>query len=109
MIETANTREDQEPKTRTLKDLVNTPFKKIMFVVQLISYVLIVGSPAIGAYIGKQLDLDVVKTGAIIFGVFIAGEVLFYGSLFFLGKELLLLIKSKVKKWFKKKDTMQKV
>ena len=109
MTEKVDTKEEQEPKTRTLKDLVNTPFKKIMFVVQLISYVLIVGSPAIGAYIGKQFDLDVVKTGAIIFGIFIAGEILFYGSLFFLGKELLLLIKSKVKKWFKKKDTLQKV
>ena len=109
MTETVNTKEEQEPKTRTLKDLVNTPFKKIMFVVQLISYVLIVGSPAIGAYIGNQFDLDAVKTGAIIFGIFIAGEVLFYGSLFFLGKELLLIIKSKVKKWFKRKDAMQKV
>ena len=97
------------PKSRTLKDLVNTPFKKIMFVVQLISYVLIVGSPAIGVYIGKKIDLDAVRTGAIIFGIFIAGEILFYGSLFFLGKELLLLIKSKVKNWFKKKDTQQKV
>ena len=109
MTETVNTKKDQRPKTRTLKDLVNTPFKKIMFGVQLISYLLIVGSPAIGAYIGNKLDLDAVKTGATIFGIFIAGEILFYGSLFFLGKELLLIIKSKIKKWFKKKDTQQKV
>jgi len=105
MTEKVNPHEEQQPKTRTLKDLVNTPFKKAMFVVQLISYLLIVGSPAIGALIGNQFDLDAVKTGAVIFGVFISGEVLFYGSLFFLGKELLLLIKSKVKKWFNKKDT----
>jgi hypothetical protein len=109
MTEMVNKKEENMPKSRTLKDLVNTPFKKIMFVVQLISYVLIVGSPAIGAYIGNKLDLDAVRTGAIIFGIFIAGEILFYGSLFFLGKELLLLIKSKVKNWFKKKDTQQKV
>ena len=109
MTEMENKKDEHAPKTRTLKDLVNTPFKKIMFAVQLISYVLIVGSPAIGAYIGNKLDLDAVKTGAIIFGIFIAGEILFYGSLFFLGKELLLIIKSKVKNWFKKKDAQQKV
>jgi hypothetical protein len=109
MTEMENKKDEQVPQNRTLKDLVNTPFKKIMFVVQLISYVLIVGSPAIGAFIGNKLDLDAVKTGAIIFGIFIAGEILFYGSLFFLGKELLLLIKSKVKNWFKKKDPQQKV
>ena len=95
-------------KTRSLKDLVNTPFKKAMFGVQLLSYALIVGSPFIGSFIGKQLDLDTLKTGALIFGVFIAGEILFYGSLFFLGKELLLIIKSNVKKWFKRKGDQQK-
>jgi hypothetical protein len=109
MTERINSQEDPQPKTKTLKDLINTPFKKAMFVVQLISYVLIMGSPAIGALIGNQFDLDTVKTGAVIFGVFISGEVLFYGSLFFLGKELLLLMKSKVKKWFIKKDTEQNV
>ena len=91
-------------KPRTLKDLVNTPFKKTMFALQLISYVLIVGSPAIGALIGNILDLDTMKTGGVILGVFIAGEVLFYGSLLFLGKELILIIKSKIKSWFKKKS-----
>lgn len=95
-------------KTRSLKDLVNTPFKKAMFGVQLLSYVLIVGSPFLGSFVGKQLDLDTLKTGAVIFGVFIAGEILFYGSLFFLGKELLLIIKSNVKKWFKRKGDQQK-
>lgn len=109
MTEKVILQEEQQPGTKTLKDLVNTPFKKAMFVVQLISYVLIVGSPGIGALIGNQLNLDAVKTGAVIFGVFIIGEVLFYGSLFFLGKELLLIIKSKVKKWIRKKDTEQKV
>jgi hypothetical protein len=107
MREEVNPQSERPPQTRTLKDLVNTPFKKAMFVVQLTSYVLIVGSPAIGAFIGNQLHLGAVKTGAVIFGVFIVGEVLFYGSLFFLGKELLLLIKSKVKKWFIKNDTKQ--
>lgn len=102
MNETLN-QQNQQLKTRSLKDLVNTPFKKAMFVVQIISYVLIVGSPAIGAVIGNQLDLSGVQTGAVVLGIFIAGEVLFYGSLFFLGKELLLIIKSKMRKLFKKK------
>jgi hypothetical protein len=103
MTEQDTIQEEQQAKERTLKDLVNTPFKKAMFGVQLLSYVLIVGSPAIGALIGNMLELNTVKTGGVILGVFIAGEVLFYGSLFFLGKELILIIKSKVKKWFKKK------
>ena len=33
----------------------------------------------------------------------IAGEILFYGSLAFLGKEIVLLIRDKVKLWFKRK------
>ena len=87
---------------RTLKDIVNTPFKKAMFVVQLISYVLIVGSPLIGGAIGGLLGLKAAKIGGLILGIFIAGEVLFYGSLVFLGKEVVLLIRDKTKVWFKR-------
>lgn len=89
---------------RTIKSLVNTPFKKVMFGVQILSYVLIVGSPLIGGAIGGALGLKAGKTAGVILGVFIAGEVLFYGSLIFLGKELVLLIRDKAKGWFKKKS-----
>ena len=92
-----------DKKPRTLKSVVNTPFKKAMFVVQIISYVLIVGSPLIGGAIGGLLGLKAAKIGGLVFGVFIAGEVLFYGSLAFLGKEVVLLIRDKAKIWFKKK------
>lgn len=90
-------------KPRTLKDLINTPFKKAMFVVQIISYVLIVGSPFIGGAIGGLLGLKASRIGGLILGIFIAGEVLFYGSLIFLGKEVVLLIRDKMKRWFKRK------
>ncbi len=93
----------EEPKTRTLKSLVNTPFKKVMLGVQILSYVLIVGSPFIGGAIGGIMGLKAAKTGGVILGIFIAGEVLFYGSLIFLGKEIVLLIRDKAKGWFKKK------
>lgn len=86
---------------RTLKDLVNTPLKRIMFGVQLLSWVLIVGSPAIGAVVGNILDLKTGQTAAVILGFFIAGEVLFYGSLFFLGKELLLFLRDRFKRWIR--------
>ncbi len=92
-----------EPPPRTLKSVVNTPFKKAMFVVQIISYVLIVGSPFIGGAIGGILGLKAAKIGGLVFGIFLAGEVLFYGSLAFLGKEVVLLIRDKIKIWFKKK------
>ena len=87
---------------RTIRDLVNTPFKKAMFAVQILSYVLIPGSPVIGGAIGRILGLTVAKTGAVILGVFITGEILFYGSLLFLGKEVVLLVRDKVRHWFKK-------
>lgn len=90
-------------RVRTIKDLANTPFKKAMLVVQLISYVLIVGSPLIGGFVGRSLGLKTAQTAGLILGIFIAGEVLFYGSLAFLGKELVLLIRDKMKGWFKKK------
>ena len=97
-----------EQKRRTLKDLVNTPFKRTMFVVQIISYVLIVGSPFIGGAIGGLFELSVSKTGAIILGLFLAGEVLFYASLAFLGKEVVLLLRDKIKRWFKKTKSGKK-
>jgi len=89
---------------RTLKSLINTPFKKAMFVVQIISYVLIVGSPFIGGAIGGLLGLKASQIGGLILGIFIAGEVLFYGSLAFLGKEVVLLIRDRLKKRFKRKS-----
>ena len=70
-----------------------------MLVVQVISYVLIVGSPFIG---GGMLGLNAKKIGGLILAIFIAGEILFYGSLAFLGKEVVLLIRDKIKRWFKK-------
>lgn len=87
----------------SLKDLVNTPFKKAMFIVQILSYVLIVGSPLIGGAIGRLLKLSTGQTGGIILGVFIAGEILFYGSLIFLGKEVVRLLRTKMKSRFKLK------
>jgi predicted permease len=92
-----------EEKKRTFKDLVNTPFKKAMFALQILSYFLIVGSPVIGGVIGNWLQLSTAKTGGVILGVFIAGEILFYGTLFFLGKEVVLLVKDHTKKWFQRK------
>jgi hypothetical protein len=90
-------------KARTIRDLVSTPFKKAMLVVQVTSYMLIVGSPIIGGLIGRSLGLKTAQTGGIILGIFIAGEVLFYGSLAFLGKEVVLLIRDNMKHWFKRK------
>jgi hypothetical protein len=88
---------------RTLKGLVNTPFKRVMLGVQILSYVLIVGSPVIGGAIGAAMGLKAAKTGGLILGIFIAGEVLFYGSLIFLGKEIVLLIRDKAKGWFRRR------
>lgn len=92
-----------ERRSRTIRDLVSTPFKKAMLVVQITSYVLIVGSPFIGGAIGKALGLKAARTGGVILGIFIAGEILFYGSLAFLGKEVVLLLRDKMKAWFRKK------
>jgi hypothetical protein len=93
----------EEKPARTIQSLVNTPFKKVMFGVQILSYVLIVGSPVIGGAIGGALGFSAARIGGVILGVFIAGEVLFYGSLIFLGKEIVLLIRDKARGWFKKK------
>lgn len=95
---------DSKSGSRSIRDLVNTPWKKAMFVVQLISYVLILGSPLIGGFTGRALGLKTAQTGGLILGIFIAGEVLFYGSLAFLGKELVLLIRDKVRLRFKRKE-----
>ena len=100
---TQDNNSDQTPKVRTIRDLANTPFKRAMLGVQLLSYILIVGSPLIGGTIGRSLGLKAAQTGGVILGVFIAGEVLFYASLAFLGKEVVLLIRDKMKGWFKRR------
>ena len=64
----------EESQPRTIKSLVNTPFKKVMFGVQILSYVLIVGSPVIGGAIGGVMGLKAAKTGGVILGIFIAGH-----------------------------------
>jgi hypothetical protein len=92
-----------EEKKKSFKNLINTPFKKIMFSLQILSYFLIVGSTVIGGFIGNWLKLSTTKTGGLILGIFIAGEILFYGTLLFLGKEVVLLIKERAKKWFRRK------
>ena len=102
MSELKHNKESTE-QARTIRNLADTPVKKAMLVVQLISYVLIVGSPVIGGFVGRSLGLKTAQTGGLILGIFIAGEVLFYGSLAFLGKELVLLIRDKMKGWFKRK------
>ncbi len=93
-----------QEKTRSIKDLANTPFKRAMLVVQVLSYVLIVGSPLIGGAVGGLMGLNAKQIGGLILAIFIAGEVLFYGSLAFLGKEVVLLIRDKVKHWFRKSN-----
>jgi hypothetical protein len=93
----------KEIKKRSVKDMVNTPFKKAMFAVQILSYFLIVGSPFIGAALARFLELNGKQTVGMIFGVFLVGEILFYASLFFLGKELILLLKDKMKQWLRRK------
>ena len=82
---------------RTIKSLVNTPLKRIMFGVQILSYFLILGSPVIGGISGRMFDLTSGQIAGLILGIFIAGEILFYGSLAFLGKELILLLKDKLR------------
>ncbi len=106
MVEKENTpgsKKELIPEARTLKGLINTPFKKAMFMIQILSYVLIVGSPVIGVAVGGLIGLKASKIGGLILGIFIAGEVLFYGSLAFLGKEVVLLIRDKMKVWFKRR------
>ncbi len=73
MIENESNAGSQK-RTRTIKDLVNTPFKRAMLVVQVISYVLIVGSPFIGGAIGGLLGLNALKIGGLILGIFLVGE-----------------------------------
>lgn len=91
-----------EDKPRNLKSLANTPWKRAMLFVQLLSYVLIVGSPLIGGAIGGIIGLKASGIGGVILGIFIAGEVLFYGSLAFLGKEVVLLIRDVLRSKFRR-------
>jgi len=97
-----NQKTETRERHRSVRDLVNTPFKKVMFALQILSYVLIVGSPAIGGVLGAWLGLKAGGTGGLILGIFIAGEVLFYGTLIFLGKELVQIVRDRIRGWFRR-------
>ncbi len=97
-----------EKQKQTLRGLINTPFKKAMFVVQIISYVLIVGSPLIGGAIGGLLGMKAAKIGGLVLGILLTGKVLFYSSLAFLGKDVYRLIRDRLKLWFKKRGRKSK-
>ncbi|MFC2089625.1 hypothetical protein ACFLT1_02520 [Bacteroidota bacterium] len=100
-IQNIETQGDPIQEKRTLKSLVNTPLKRLMFGFQILSYILIVGSPVIGGVIGNILELKTGQIAGVILGIFIAGEIIFYGSLAFIGKELILLLRDKIKGWFR--------
>ncbi len=102
-IKPETTQPPAQEKPGTLKGLVNTPWKRAMLIIQLISYVLIVGSPLIGGALGAIFGMKTSSAGGLILGIFIAGEVLFYGSLAFLGKEVVLVIRDVVRAKFKRK------
>ena len=85
---------------KTLKNLVNTPFKKVLLMIQVLSYVLIVFSPILGGAIGAIMKFNAARSGGFILGIFIAGEILFYTSLLFLGKEIIYLTREKLKLLF---------
>jgi hypothetical protein len=76
-----------------------------MLIFQILSYFLIVFSPIIGTAIGTVMHLSAKTTLALILGIFIAGEIFFYGSLIFLGKEIVLLIREKLKSWFRRQSS----
>jgi len=94
--------ENPTPPRKSLRNLVNTPFKKVVFGVQILSYVLILTSPAIGGVLGSMLNLTKAQTAVAILGVFVAGEILFYSSLAFLGKELIVILKDMFRRRFRK-------
>jgi hypothetical protein len=102
-MEKDSNRKAENSEKRRLRDLANTPFKKAMLIVQILSYFLIVGSPVIGGAIGAALGMKAGKIGGLVLGIFIAGEVLFYGSLIFLGKEIVLLLRDQIKSRFKRR------
>jgi hypothetical protein len=64
---------------------------------------LIFGSPLIGGAIGVLFNYTKAQSGGIILAVFILGEILFYGSLFFLGKEIVMIVRDGVRFWFQGK------
>lgn len=97
-------KENQEGSTPNLKQLINTPFKKVMLILQITSYVLIPGSPIIGGAIGSIIGLTAKQSGGLILAIFILGEVLFYFSLLFLGKEVVKVIQVIIKRKFKKQN-----
>ena len=87
----------------TIKDLINTPVKKAALVLFVLGNIAMVGSPAIGGAIGGWLGMSAGEIASLVFGVFIAAEVVIWGSIFIMGKAAAGLVKSKIVKIFKRK------
>ncbi|MFH0263438.1 hypothetical protein [Vibrio barjaei] len=98
------TKLDTSTNAPQLKDLVNTPWKKIVFIGLICSQLLIFGFLPIAAAIGGILELTALQIGSLGGSLWALGEVLFFSSIVILGKPVFNILKTKVLAFFSRKQ-----
>ncbi|BEU05322.1 hypothetical protein OAG1_41220 [Agarivorans sp. OAG1] len=88
-----------------LKELINTPWKKLAFVGLLCSQLLIFGFLAVAGVIGAVISLSAVQIASLGGGLWVLGEVMFFASIAILGKPAFIILKAQAKAWFKYSKT----
>ncbi|WP_394149056.1 hypothetical protein [Vibrio maritimus] len=86
----------------TIKDLANTPVKKLALATFVVANIGVVAAPASVAAIGGSLGWSASEIASYSGMAFITTEVLILGSALLLGKPMVALVKSKMKKIFSK-------
>lgn len=92
-----------EQKEVTIKDLVNTPLKKTALTIFVLANIGMVAVPAGLAAYGGAMDWTAGEIASASGIGFVVNEVFIIGSALMLGKPIVALVKSKMKKIFGKK------
>lgn len=88
----------------TLKDLVNTPTKKIALAVIILGNVLMLSSPVMISAISVHFSLSAMEITELTAGYLISAEAMAALPIFILGKPVLALVKTKFLSKFKRKN-----
>ncbi|MCY9874917.1 hypothetical protein [Vibrio barjaei] len=100
---TSTAQQTESTKEATLKGLINTPLKKAAFSIFVLGNISLFAAPAgITAY-GSAVGWSAGQIASYSGFSFIVNEVFIMGSALMLGKPIVVLVKSKIKKLFGKK------
>ncbi|GLP96063.1 hypothetical protein [Paraferrimonas sedimenticola] len=86
----------------TLKDIANTPFKKLVMALCILGCVAPLWGPLVGVAMAA-MGFSAAMSASVATACVVGGEIMFFGGVLILGKSVGILIKQKMKAVFSRK------